>query len=258
MLHNLKVSIDRSITKYRPLASGISGARVPFLITITALVAVFAIAASPLLLVAWEKPRSIDWNRLGEIGQAYNGTSAMLSAIALLGVVASLAIQARQNRNDRVQHSLDRQFNVLNLVLERPGLYGPLAGWPEQDDRARQYIFMSMWMNVLQMRYEMNTQTEAEVRKEMQVAFTSDLGRQWWQAEQLWWNTQHATSKAGRKFDKMMHEEYAMATANGETPLRRITVKKRGEPRSPHLDVIAGSAIGACIGLLVGSRLKSR
>jgi hypothetical protein len=258
MLHNLKVSIDRGITKSRPLVSRISGAGVPLLIAIAALAAVFAIAASPFLLVVWEKPKSIDWNRLGEIGQAYDGTSAMLSAIALLGVVASLVIQARQNRNDRVQHSLDRQFSLLSLVLERPGLYGPLAGWPHEDDRARQYIFMSMWMNVLQMRFEMNTQTEAEVRKEIQMAFTSDLGRQWWQAEQSWWNAQHATNKVGRIFDKMMHEEYAMATANSDAPLRRVIRNKGGEPRASHLDVIAGSAIGVCIGLLVGGRLKSR
>jgi hypothetical protein len=211
MVHNLKMNMGR---KYRPLVSRLSGAKVPLIISVAALVMVFAIATSPLLLIAWEKPKSIDWNRLGEIGQAYDGTSAVLSAIALIGVAASLAIQARQSRNDKVQHSLDRQFNLLNLVLERPSLYGPLAGWPhEDDDRARRYIFMSMWMNILQMRYEMRTQTEAEVRRELQLAFTSNLGRQWWQAEQPWWNAQYATSKAGLNFDKMIHEEYAKTTS---------------------------------------------
>jgi hypothetical protein len=82
MLHNLRVSIDRSKTvKYRPWVSRLSGAKVALLISVAALVAGFAVAASPLLLIVWEKPKSIDWNRLGEIGQAYDGTSAVLKPV---------------------------------------------------------------------------------------------------------------------------------------------------------------------------------
>lgn len=246
------------MARRRLLRSRISGARIPFLITVAALLAIFAIVASPLLLAAWEEPKGIDWNRLGQIGQAYDGTSAILSAIALLGVAASLAIQARQNRNDRVQHSLDRQFDLLNLILERPDLYGPVAGWPHDGDRARQHIFISMWLNVLQMRFEMGTQTESEVRKELYVAFTSDLGRQWWQVEQSWWNDQHATSKAGRHFDKMIREEYARATPDDTMPLRLITVSRNSQPKPSRLNAIACAMAGVGIGVLLGGRLKRR
>jgi hypothetical protein len=150
---------DRRVAaRHQQAPSRLAAARSPLLLAAASLAVIAAIAGSPLLLILWENPKGINWSRLGEIGQAYDGTSAILSAIALLGVAASLIIQARQSLNERVQHTLDRQFNLLNLVLEKPGLYGPLAGWPhDDDDTARQHVFMSMWINVLQMRYEMNT-----------------------------------------------------------------------------------------------------
>ena len=46
-----------------------------------------------------------NWVLLGNIGQAYGGVSALISAIALVGVVGSLLIQARQ-------HSLDRLMQL--------------------------------------------------------------------------------------------------------------------------------------------------
>lgn len=218
-----------------------------------------AIFFSPLLLILWERPKGINWNRLGDIGQTYDGTSAVLSAIALLAVAASLVIQARQSRHERVLHSLDRQFDLLNLVLERPNLYGPLVGWSDTSDgKVRQRVFVSLWINMLQMRYEMNTETETEIRKELQLTFMSDFGRQWWHAEQQWWSAEHATSKAQQKFDRMLHEEYGKVISGDHIVDRKIGTVRRNEIGRSRWSVIAGATIGACAGLFVGSRLKSR
>jgi len=58
-----------------------------------------------------------DWVTLGNIAQAYGGFSALISAIALVGVVGSLLIQVRQ-------HSLDRSASILSFI----GRF--LAGFP--------------------------------------------------------------------------------------------------------------------------------
>ena len=51
---------------------------------------------SPLYLRQLSQLRGIDWTKLSNVGQTYGAASAILSAVALVGISLSLLVQARQ------------------------------------------------------------------------------------------------------------------------------------------------------------------
>src|SRR5438045_9631717 len=62
-----------------------------------------AILFSPLFLRRVAEVRGVNWNLLGNIGQTYGAASAILSAVALLGIAVSLVLQRRQARAERIR-----------------------------------------------------------------------------------------------------------------------------------------------------------
>ena len=58
---------------------------------------------SPLLLRELTHVKGIDWQQLSNVGQTYGAASAILSGIALVGVVFSLLVQARQAKTERIR-----------------------------------------------------------------------------------------------------------------------------------------------------------
>src|SRR5580693_5496470 len=69
-----------------------------------------------------------NWVLLGNVGQAYGGISALVSALALVGVIGALLIQARQHRLDRIMAIRGRQAALFSIVREDPQLYWPILG----------------------------------------------------------------------------------------------------------------------------------
>src|SRR4051812_15048037 len=78
---------------------------------------VAAVILSPgLMVLAVGYP--LPWARLGDVGQAYGAVSALVSALALLGVAVSLVIQQRQNRMVEEQAVRQRHSELVRLTLE--------------------------------------------------------------------------------------------------------------------------------------------
>src|SRR5689334_21565470 len=86
------------------------------LITVTGLVifSPFALAA----LVHFK----VDWLELSNIGQTYGAVSALLSSLALAGVIVSLLYQSRSNRNATEQRIRTLQFELLKMAMADPSL----------------------------------------------------------------------------------------------------------------------------------------
>ncbi|WP_407938842.1 DUF6082 family protein [Micromonospora rubida] len=77
----------------------------------------FAIVLSP-FLIGCISDSEIDWFRLADVGQAYGSVSVLVSALALVGIVATSIIQSRQMRialeyAQREQHAL-----LLRMAME--------------------------------------------------------------------------------------------------------------------------------------------
>lgn len=69
------------------------------------LVVIGVIGASPWFLRAFDGPTT-RWERLSFIGQTYGAASALLAVLALIGIVATLALQAQDTRIAREEARL--------------------------------------------------------------------------------------------------------------------------------------------------------
>jgi uncharacterized membrane protein len=90
-------------------------------ITIILLAIVGLVILSPLALAGIAHFRS-DWIQLSNIGQTYGAISAILSALALGGILASLLYQARDSRIAHEQMIRTFQFELIKLELDDPSL----------------------------------------------------------------------------------------------------------------------------------------
>jgi hypothetical protein len=136
---------------------------------------------SPLLLRQLGRISGVDWARLSNIGQTYGAASAVLSAIALIGISLSLLVQARQARDERIRLVFERHVQLLSMVLERPDLYGPVMGFSAPAGiEARQYLFATMLMNYARMGYITGIIPEEDLRAEtLREVFQGEPMRIW-------------------------------------------------------------------------------
>jgi hypothetical protein len=75
----------------------------PTVVLLAAVVTLVAVLLTPLGLQWIGHRPGHDWPLLGNVGQAYGAASAILAALALVGVVASLVLQAREAKVSREQ-----------------------------------------------------------------------------------------------------------------------------------------------------------
>ena len=234
------------------------------LITVTATILILSLVAiSPDLLKPWERLKGINWTQLGNIGQTYGGASAILGGVALIGISASLIIQVRQDRTERVRAVRERHMELLRIVLDNPRIYAPVVG-PNRHrtaDEIRQHLFTTMWMNYSLTGYEMGILPERTVREEiMRSSFEGKPARTWWSAAQPHWVEGGITRKE-RQFTRMIDEEYRKAAASGDPlPFQELadsTSDKTTSTKISRWSVPASVAAGICIGILLRWRRRT-
>ena len=79
-----------------------------------AVVIIALVALSPLALRELSSVRGVSWPQLSNIGQTYGAASALLTGLALIGVVGSIVFQVRAIRVSREQAMRDRQDRPAN------------------------------------------------------------------------------------------------------------------------------------------------
>ncbi|MBY8864045.1 DUF6082 family protein [Nocardia sp. CA2R105] len=115
---------------------------------------------SPLLLLL-VPVHALDWQRLQTASQAYGATSAIVSALALCGVAASLLVQAQQSRANRLEMVRRYQLDLTQMALEDPETYMPCIGKLVESPatEARQHLYCASWLRFGQMGYEVGAIT---------------------------------------------------------------------------------------------------
>jgi len=123
--------------------------------------------------------------RLSDIGQAYGVASAILSAIALVVLAASIFYQARQNRYDRIVAWRDSQESLLRLVIEDPATFGPCVQDTElftDPGQMRRYYFTTLWLSFSRASTDLGFFNQADLREEiLKNMFRSPVARELWQ-----------------------------------------------------------------------------
>jgi hypothetical protein len=157
--------------------------------------------------------------QLSNIGQTYGAVSAILSSLALGGILASLLYQARDTRNAREQTARTLQLELIRMELNDPSLMTAMgAPWdvdiPSESASIREFLYVQLWVSVWGGNYDIGELPESAVRHfAAHELFRGRAGRTYWAAVgQL----QIANSKGRRNhFFRLLDEEYKKAISSG-------------------------------------------
>ncbi|GAA0212465.1 hypothetical protein GCM10009527_005560 [Actinomadura nitritigenes] len=181
------------------------------LLSLGTLLIIGLIGASPWALRAFSGPTS-RWERWSFIGQTYGAASALLSVLALIGIVATLIFQAHDTKIAREEARRIAIAELLKMAMDDPALdeaWGPV---PEGDDRKarRQLMYINMIVSEWQMSYETKALPEVRLRAISREMFSGRPGRAYWEeARRVRLNT--SADKRARRFHEILDEEYDRA-----------------------------------------------
>jgi hypothetical protein len=185
-------------------------------LVLVALAGLALVLASPLVLTRFEDGGGDrDWRRLSEIGQTYGAVSALLSALALGGVVVSLVLQRQSARLEREQAQRALHIELMRMAIENPDLqdcFGPFGdGLPETE--RRQWTYINQVVLLSEMRFEVGGVDEAWVRGSAYELFGSPISRRWWAYVR---DRRTPSSRRRRRLHEILDEEWQHATRRAQ------------------------------------------
>ena len=188
------------------------GRRTALLLSVVLLVISSAglVLASPWGLLALGRG-NLDWNRLSNIGQTYGAVSAVVAAIALVGVVVSLVIQSREAKATRLNSQRDHHVGLMRMAMEDPlymECFGPYL--TESFETERQLTYINLLVAQWYSEYEIGEPSEAPLRAAAANVFTSGPGRRYWEAAGQYWQDNYPGRRA-KRFQRVLDEAYREA-----------------------------------------------
>lgn len=220
------------------------------------LLSIALIGISPFVLGAF--PGGTErWERLSFIGQTYGAASAIVSAAALIGVVGTLAYQARETKRARDETRRQAIGDLLRMAMEDPDLdecWGPVS--EDQDARTRkQQLYTNMVIAEWEMSFETKALPEWRLRAIASEMFGGRIGRQYWEAARdLRLST--SANRMERRFHEILDEEYQRAQPiDGGAP-RSTAILKPGKTSTERR--VAWVAVGVVAGMVGYHILRRR
>jgi hypothetical protein len=182
-------------------------------LSVLALLVIGALGASPWGLRVFDGPTT-RWERLSFIGQTYGAASALVAAVALVGIVATLIFQARETKIAREEARRLAVAELLKMAMDDPDLdeaWGPVPAGEDRKAR-RQLMYINMIISEWQMSFETKALPEMRLRAISREMFSAHPGRAYWrEARQVRMST--SETKRARLFHRILDEEYNRASA---------------------------------------------
>ncbi|HEX6473278.1 MAG TPA: DUF6082 family protein [Streptosporangiaceae bacterium] len=155
------------------------------------------------------------WERLSFIGQTYG---AILSVLALIGVVTTLWLQARETKLNREEARRAAIEDLLKMAMDDPDLdecWGPVPAGEDAKVR-RQQMYVNMIISEWQMSFETKALGESRLRAISREMFEGAAGQRFWRAAR---DIRISTSetKSARRFHEILDGEYQRALASAAT-----------------------------------------
>jgi hypothetical protein len=182
------------------------------LLSVLSCVIVCLVILSPLALTTLDHLQG-NWPQLSNIGQTYGAVSALLSSIALGGVVVSLLFQARSNRTEREETTRSLHHDLMKMEMDDPGLMtamGAPRGLPIPANAAaiRGFLYVRMWTTFLAGSFAIGEIAESDARYlAAHEIFGSQAGRDFYAAIGKA-HVEHSTGRRQR-FYEILNEEYS-------------------------------------------------
>lgn len=188
------------------------------------------------------------WERLSFIGQTYGAASALLSVVAIIGVVATLSYQAREVKISREEARRTAISDLLKMAMQDPEFnecWGP-TGLDEPFKDQRQYMYVTMILSEWQMSFETGALGEKRLRAIAGELFRGRIGRKFWEDAR---EVRPATTenRKARRFHEVLDEVYHDLK---DTPVPSVT---RAEPEQPSRDQSSPPWRSAVLGAVAGA-----
>ncbi len=212
-----------------------------------AVLVVVLILAVPLLMMLLSAA-ALPWNELADVGDAFGGASAVLSALALSGVGASLLFQQRQIRQELADLDRQQHIELLKLAIEHPELIEVLDRDTAGTSHPRHEIYANLAMMYWLAIWQLGEIDDAELRGMAASMFRSDISRRWWsRVGGEWIGTRLHPER--HRFLEIITREHTAATLS-EPPPGPIRPIPRGSRHTvAWLTVVAGAvALGGIYG----------
>jgi hypothetical protein len=187
-------------------------------IAISAGSVLLVLIVSPLLLVSVGMLLHLDWVNVTNIGQSYTGVSAILSALAVIGVIYSINLQGRQVELARSQAVRQMQFDLLRLAMDQKkyaSVIQPKQLLDHDHDMYSIDIYRTQWFRYLQFSFlagEIST-------KALRATLANNIlhvkeSRDWWARVDVIWTAEGAdASPRCKEFMEIVREECTKAGA---------------------------------------------
>jgi Family of unknown function (DUF6082) len=223
------------------------------------------VAFSPFALVGLQHLER-NWNQLSNIGQTYGAISALISSLALGGVIVSLLYQARDGRTAREQSIRTLQHQLIRMQMEDPAFMTATgAPWnlpiPAESASIREYLYIHMWVLFWAGNYVMGEMTMPSIKQTAKnELFNSKAGRTYWAA--VGRNMMETSAGRYNRFFRILDEEYQKIVAC-DTPVADPIIATSSiddVASSRKKDLQRSALIGAAlmIGILAGRKLNQR
>ncbi|MEU8788664.1 DUF6082 family protein [Streptomyces sp. NPDC048643] len=175
--------------------------------------------ATPFIL-DWIAPSGLNWENLSNISQTYGGLSTLISTTALVGVIASISYQAKQNQiqNQEAQRSTHRELLILSLT--DPTL---LACWepprnPVTHEGYKRIGFVNLVMSAWITDFRLNRTSEGAALVTLRDHFRGEVARAHWAEGGEKWRAFSAAQHGdvlGVRFIDLVDQAYREAITAG-------------------------------------------
>jgi hypothetical protein len=229
---------------------------VSVLVLLFILVAVALVIASPYALDVFGD--SGEWSERSEIGQTYGAAAALLSVLALVGISASLILQAREAKVAREHASRVTHSELLQMAMEDPvyrECWGPVDR-SRSEKELRQHAYTNLIVSYWQSRFEIGTFSEAHLRAGAAEMFAGAPGRRFWVTAGPM-RRATAETRRMRRFTAILDDEYAKAIASGPPAESPGPTRTRLSPQVPGA-VLAGAGGAAALRMLYRALARRR
>ena len=154
---------------------------------VAAIVFLTLVILSPLALRALARSFDLNWSNLSNVGQTYSAVSALLTALALGGVVISLLYQAKDVSTARSQAIRTMHFDLLRMELEHEDyMWASGAPWgmtiPVSYRHLRLHVYVHMWLSFWESQFLLGEMSAEVARASARELFSGKAGREYWQA----------------------------------------------------------------------------
>ncbi|MFI8265832.1 DUF6082 family protein [Streptomyces sp. NPDC085665] len=170
-------------------------------------------------------PSTLDWNRLSDISQSYGAVSLVISAAALLGVVTSIAFQAKQARLEGEQTFRAAHRELTMLTLTDSAL---LRCWepprtPMTEARWKQLIVTNLIVSMWASDHHLGRLNDNALRVVLGAHFRGEVARVHWDNSGPMWRDHMAALEDPRRlhFVELVDEVYRHAVETGPPVLDR-------------------------------------